>query len=243
MYGYIYKTTNLINNKIYIGQHKSSVFDEHYMGSGKMISDAIKKYGKDNFKCEILEWCESRQDADTKERLYISQNGLPNYDIGYNITKGGQSRFFTDMKHDKESKQKMSERAKGRPHPGTSNGHIWYNNGEQSKCISQDKILQYESDGWVRGRLFKNGYEVWNKGLTSQTDERIKRQNDLKVNRINNGGTWGCCGIRGKDHYRYDPEKIKRVIEEGFAEYWQENGKCASIAYFHLTQNQYEYCC
>jgi len=243
MYGYIYKTTNLINNKIYIGQHKSEVFDETYFGSGKMITEALHKYGKNNFKCEILEWCESKQDADAKEKLHIAQNGLPNYEIGYNITKGGQLRFFTGMKHDENTKLKMSNRAKNRLHPGTSNGHIWYNDGTHSKCISRDKVPQYEQNGWVKGRLFNECYKPWNKGLTVDTDERVKKHNDTKKQIIANGGTYGFCGIKGKDHYRYDPEKIKRVIEEGFAKYWQENGQCATMKHFHLSKNQYEYCC
>jgi hypothetical protein len=53
--GYIYITTNLINNKKYIGQHKSKSFDLNYLGSGKLIVEAIKKYGKDNFKTEVIE--------------------------------------------------------------------------------------------------------------------------------------------------------------------------------------------
>ncbi len=48
MYGYIYLTTNLINKKKYVGQHKSSKFDERYKGSGKLIKKAFKKYGKEN---------------------------------------------------------------------------------------------------------------------------------------------------------------------------------------------------
>lgn len=43
MYGYIYKTTNLINGKIYIGQHKSEEYDSSYYGSGKKILRALKK--------------------------------------------------------------------------------------------------------------------------------------------------------------------------------------------------------
>ena len=43
MFGYIYKTTNKINNKIYIGQHKHADFDKQYYGSGKIILEAIKK--------------------------------------------------------------------------------------------------------------------------------------------------------------------------------------------------------
>ena len=45
MYGYVYITTNLINNKRYIGQHKSDKFDTKYKGSGTLITQTFKKYG------------------------------------------------------------------------------------------------------------------------------------------------------------------------------------------------------
>jgi len=45
----IYKTTNLINNKIYVGKHNTSANDG-YLGSGKLIKQAVKKYGKENIK-------------------------------------------------------------------------------------------------------------------------------------------------------------------------------------------------
>ena len=69
MYGYVYKTTNNLNNKIYIGQHKSSVFDDKYIGSGKILLQAITKYGKDNFTTEVLEWCDSREQLNEKEKF------------------------------------------------------------------------------------------------------------------------------------------------------------------------------
>lgn len=46
MYGYVYKTTNIINGKMYIGQHKSEKFDESYKGSGVILTKALEKYGK-----------------------------------------------------------------------------------------------------------------------------------------------------------------------------------------------------
>ena len=51
----IYKISNLINNKFYIGQDIKN--NPKYFGSGKLITVAIKKYGKENFKKEILEFC------------------------------------------------------------------------------------------------------------------------------------------------------------------------------------------
>ena len=49
MYHYLYKITNKINNKIYIGIHSTDNLEDGYMGSGKAILRAINKYGKDKF--------------------------------------------------------------------------------------------------------------------------------------------------------------------------------------------------
>ena len=50
MYGYIYKTTNLVNGKIYIGQHKAEKFEHNaYKGSGSYFLEAYKTFGKQNF--------------------------------------------------------------------------------------------------------------------------------------------------------------------------------------------------
>ena len=51
MFGYIYKTTNLINGKIYVGKHKGA-FTEKYLGSGVHLKRAVKIYGKECFSVE-----------------------------------------------------------------------------------------------------------------------------------------------------------------------------------------------
>lgn len=70
MIGYIYKTTNLINGKLYIGKHKATVFEpDKYKGSGKLLLRAFTKYGKENFKCELLETCETVQELNEREQF------------------------------------------------------------------------------------------------------------------------------------------------------------------------------
>ena len=83
----IYKTTNLINGKIYIGQDSNN--NPTYLGSGKTLIKSIKKYGRDNFKKEILETCSSRKELDEREIFWINNLNSRNRDIGYNITPGG----------------------------------------------------------------------------------------------------------------------------------------------------------
>lgn len=113
---YIYKTTNKINGKIYIGQHKyeSLLKDDGYLGSGKKIKPAIKKYGKENFSKEIIDFATSSSEADALEKYYIEKYDATNPKIGYNLMLGGQlSRgSFT-----KETLEKMSLAKKGKPSP------------------------------------------------------------------------------------------------------------------------------
>ena len=85
MYMIIYKTTNLINNKFYIG--KDAKNKKSYLGSGKVLKQAIQKYGKENFKKEILEYCTDLEHLDEREIYWIDKyNAL---EEGYNLTEGG----------------------------------------------------------------------------------------------------------------------------------------------------------
>ena len=59
-YGYIYKTTNLINGKIYIGQ-RHGVFTKKYLGSGIYLRKSLREHGKNNFKVEIICYLSSQE--------------------------------------------------------------------------------------------------------------------------------------------------------------------------------------
>ena len=88
-YGYIYKTTNIINNMFYIGQKKGK-FNPNYFGSGKYFKNAINKYKKNNFKIEIICYIDDKEEADIMECYYIKE-GRNKFgkNMMYNITEGG----------------------------------------------------------------------------------------------------------------------------------------------------------
>ena len=90
MYGYIYETTCLINNKKYIGQHTAEKFDEKYLGSGLAFLNALNKYGKENFECKILKECNSREELNACEKEYIKLYDAVNSRDYYNISNGGE---------------------------------------------------------------------------------------------------------------------------------------------------------
>ena len=84
----IYKITNLINQKIYIGKQKGN--REDYYGSGKIIKRAINKYGKENFSKDIIVTCDNDDLLNWLEIFWIATYDSTNSDIGYNISSGGQ---------------------------------------------------------------------------------------------------------------------------------------------------------
>lgn len=98
-YHYLYKITNLINQKIYIGVHSTDNIDDSYFGSGVALHRAINKYNKDNFKKEILEWfdwkCESLQrEAEIVNEEFVKRNDT------YNLKTGGIGGLLScDTKH------------------------------------------------------------------------------------------------------------------------------------------------
>ena len=90
MIGYIYKTTNLKNGKIYIGQHVANKFEPNkYIGSGCLFKAALKYYGSSNFKCELLATCNSINELNELEKYYIKYYNAQDRSIGYNIADGG----------------------------------------------------------------------------------------------------------------------------------------------------------
>jgi len=106
----IYKTTNLINGMIYVG--KDCANNPNYLGSGKLLKLAIKKYGIENFKKEILEYCENREELSLREIFWIEELKVRDPLTGYNIALGGEEwnfDFETLSRMKKEQYAKMTK--------------------------------------------------------------------------------------------------------------------------------------
>lgn len=89
----LYKITNKVNQKTYIGVHKTSNPNDSYMGSGIAIKNAIQKYGRENFVKEILFITENKELVFAKEKeltvdFYKADN--------YNMKLGGVGGFTKD---------------------------------------------------------------------------------------------------------------------------------------------------
>ena len=86
---FIYKTTNLLNGKIYIGQHATENLNDGYLGSGVILQKAFDIYGRENFTREILKMVDgSKEDLNRAEEYYIKlYSDKVGWGMMYNVTK------------------------------------------------------------------------------------------------------------------------------------------------------------
>lgn len=174
MYGYVYLTTNLVNNKKYIGKHTSNVFDKSYQGSGLLFLKAQKKYGRENFSVEILKECYSAEELDKEEIYQIEIHNAVEDDNYYNTSYGGTGNarglktmynksldkvIMTDASHIEYYAQlgyelgmrPHSEETRERHREAKAN-KIPITNGEITKYIDKSELNIYEENGWRKGR-------------------------------------------------------------------------------------------
>ena len=107
MFYYIYKITNVVNNIFYIGSHKTQDLNDGYFGSGIYLKRAIKKHGKENFRKEIVLYCNSEVEMREKETEYLL--GVRNENV-YNLkfcALGGNTRATYTKKEKKQYIQKL----------------------------------------------------------------------------------------------------------------------------------------
>lgn len=165
-YGYIYKTTNLINGRIYIGQ-KYGVVDLDYLGSGLIIIKAIKEYGKNNFRLDIISFATTKEMLNGLEMKYIYEyrqvygrrflynisdggnGGNLGKDVNIKISIAAKRRRFSD-----ETKRKWSMNRKGKI---KSQEHI-------KKIADARRGVKMSSESIEKNRLGHLGQKSWLKG-------------------------------------------------------------------------------
>jgi len=120
----VYKITNIINGKSYIGQtvkilesrfkrHMSLINKRHH--KKLPFYRALKKYGEENFDKQILRVCKCKEEMDIWEKIYISKFKTTNRKFGYNMHKGGRGGdTFTNNPNKEEIRKKRSIALKGK---------------------------------------------------------------------------------------------------------------------------------
>ena len=179
MIGFIYKTTCLTNGKIYIGRHEGKI-DDNYLGSGTLLRIAIQKYGKENFKREILKVCNNVHELQIWEYFYIKRFHSQDPNIGYNIADGDVNTSGYNPSKREDVRARISKTLKEEYAQG---------------LIPKEKIVHIGKDHWNYGkhlseetkRKISESRKKWNKehgfcrtGKTLSAESRKKMSLSLK---------------------------------------------------------------
>lgn len=201
---FFYKTTNKVNGRYYYGVHSTENIDDGYLGSGRALKAAVKKYGVENFEREILVFCSSERAMYMYEAEVVTQE-VVNDPMSYNMALGGDGGSIHSeevLKHlsevnrgernpmygkpgankgkhfSEETKKKMKESALGK-HSGELNGMY----GKKHSFSSRKRMSE-----------FSLGQIAWNKGIPC-SEETKRKISEKKKGR----------------HWRLDPETNKRI--------------------------------
>ena len=107
-YHVIYKTTNTLTGRYYIGMHSTDNLDDGYLGSGRRLKYSVKKYGQDKHTVEILEQCSDRPSLIEKEKEIVNHDLIKDDDC-MNLHTGGMCGPISNLgsKRSEETKAKM----------------------------------------------------------------------------------------------------------------------------------------
>lgn len=217
MYGYVYLTRDLRNNKIYVGQKKSSKFlGNKYVGSGTIISKIVQKLLRENkdlnsiFIVELVEECDSRETLDEREIYWIKKYDAQNSEIGYNLLEGGGGS--KGLIHSEETKMWIGECSK----------KLWQDKEHRLKMsLLQSGDANVSKRAEVRKKISETrmGHNV-SKEQRQKQSKKLKRQIWINKDKRNKIIKWDERDIldkflaEGWQKGRYWSEEVKNSMRE-----------------------------
>jgi hypothetical protein len=215
----IYQITNKVNDKFYIGVHKTKDINDDYMGSGINIRNAIKKYGLDNFEKKILYIFTNKKEAFAMEKKIVNDDLLSN-PMCYNIKQGGRGGFD----HIWKNYDLMNYHAKNRiriHHPILM----------QEKSIKEEDLNLFLSDGWVKGFS-----PVHLEKLSKSSSIKIQSKESRFKNSFRKKN--GLIFIK-ENHYKWLlPDEINSYIKDGWTRLKRNCIQCNDIFEVNSMSNQ-----
>lgn len=221
MYYTIYKITNTVNNKFYIGKHQTDDLDDGYMGSGFVLKRAIEKYGLDKFVKEILYVFDNEEQMNNMEKEIVNEEFLLKEEV-YNLQEGGHgSWFYANFNH-------LSPMFKDSPYAFTDAERRLHckKYGEIGRQHFQNKlksdIIYYEKYCKKLSESKQNYYTTHsgtfkNKKHSKETKEKIGMANSAHQ-QGNKNSQYGTCWI-----YNENIKQNKNIKKEEL-ENWLKTG-------------------
>jgi len=198
MFYTIYKITNKINNKFYIGMHKTNNLDDGYMGSGKLLKRAVKKYGIKNFIKEILYVFDNEEDMKNKEKelVVISEQS-------YNLCEGGHGGFSYINRNPEKF---LTEKRLNSLMSIEKTLRLWrlkYDNDEKFR----EESRQRSKKALIKAKeIYSNGF-FYGRKHTEQTKLKMRKSKNVGSDNSQYGTCWITNGSENKKIKSCDIDK------------------------------------
>ena len=164
MYYTIYKITNTINGKFYVGKHETLDLNDDYFSSGKALLNAAKKYGRKHFIREIIHIFDARWKMNLAEKILV----VVDFETSYNMGPGGEGGpMFLGKNHSDETKLKISIKARGRTYKKTQ---------EQLKSERQARLAKNDGNWHSLGAAKRAAVKRW-----SNPEEKLKQSVRMRL--------------------------------------------------------------
>lgn len=184
----VYKTVCLVNNKYYIGVHKTNDPNDNYLGSGTVLSRAKAKYGEENFKKEVLLECKDEELAYFLEELLVTDREVKAKNC-YNMKRGGQGGFDYVNRLDQTERNRKIAASRNYRDPEYLN--LLSERTKASGCGNDKLYLQYDWTGKHHKEetkqkigLANKGKTPWIKGRQHSEETKKKIANSLRKKHI-----------------------------------------------------------
>lgn len=212
----VYKTTNNLNNKIYIGVHSSYLFQDDYLGSGKLLKKAIEKHGRQNFTFEVIKVFTNSDDAYSFENSIVTKEFTERHDT-YNIAIGGRRPVKSNdclMGQSLINKQRR-----------------WVKNSYGECRFTLDHSILVDGGDWEYGRVL----QISDAGMTRKIRAAKSRIiTDEERRSISNRMKGRPSKLKGKKFSV--EEKSKRYKTKSLFCFQSPTGEFLEIPSSHLTQ-------
>lgn len=214
----IYKITNTVNNKYYIGRHSTNNVDDGYMGSGIWIKNAIRKYGRENFIKEILDEANSSAELWELEKHYVNENVVKD-ENSYNMSVGGKHYLHGLNKEELQRHQSMAGKigAKSLRQKLTEQGKIrdWHSAGGKAATTAQRITGTHPfftgEAARMGGKAVKGMLELWSPhAIATNKNQKEYNVGDSKKTRV-------------------ETEKYNKLITEGWLPINEHKLRCKGV--------------
>lgn len=199
MFYTVYKITNILNNKIYVGKHQTPDPSDNYMGSGKILLFAIAKYGIHNFKKEIIHVFDTEEEMNKKEAEIVTEEFCKRADT-YNLAPGGKGGFgfindsglrngTENTMHDPAYKAHFIDCLK---RGKETQRRLLEENGEWAEKFRNDRSIA------MKRRIERDGNPFAGKSHSEETLEILRKPKNIGENNSQYGTMWITDGVTSK---------------------------------------------